>query len=449
MPSLTVTAGPGSGEGVFIGEKTTLGRSSHNTLIMKTVEASRHHADIVKDGDRYCLRDLGSSNGTYLNDVRVHGEMPLADGDEIRIGNCTLLFRLSDDLEMADITAPAEAAPPPPAEPATGELTIPGYAPLKRIRDDYMTQTFGSRELSSGNLVEVEILNDDYSLPQDARVERLRQAAAVTHSAVTKISDVGQCGERVYFVREITGRSLWRQCGKLTPQEITNIGVTLADCLAAAHDAGLVHGVIRPDRVVRTKSGELKLLGLGLPHPKIDELLTEPDLQSRPNRIAYMSPELLKGGEPTAASDIYALGAVLYNLVAGRPPFMAINETDLAKAIQSQTVQPLEELRQNTPRNLSQVILKMLSREPGDRYESMAEVKSELEKRSATPQVKKPRARRTGTFPLGRLVFLIIALVMLTAAFIVAWSLGEWFIRQSVEPGPWKFELPFKLPFFN
>jgi len=440
MGSLKIIEGAGEGNWVPLGERATLGRWRGCDLQVKDVKSSRTHAEVFSSDGRYYVKDLGSSNGTTLNGVPI-GEHLLEHGDCIQIGEVKIQY-IDED-----------AAPETPAATEEQPPELPGYEIIKRRRRGDLCVTYLATDLAMERPVALEVINQARCPDPAAALERVRSAARLEHPVLAQIHTAACAEGVVFFSREPTsGESVWRKCGKLQPLEVAEIGAAVAAAMAEAHAASLVHGSIRPDRIVRTDGGHVKLLGLGLPLPEVGELSDEPDLQRRPNRIAYMPPEQLAGEGPTEACDIYALGATLYHAATGRAPHSALSEKKLAPKIRSEDIIPLLELRPETPKPLARTIRKMLSRAPDDRQASMAEVREELDavrgEIQAALHQNQPggpgavyltrtsrAAEKTEGVSASTIIIVVLTILLLAAALWLGRLYGIRFIRQSGSAG--------------
>ncbi len=438
MPALRVYNRNEIPNDVELGERTTLGRSlADSDIQVKDAESSRVHAEVVLRDGTYYARDLDSSNGTRVNGETIT-EAALHHGDRIEIGTTAIEFI---DEETA-VLGPTPVALEPTPEPEPDRLVLPGYTLTERLGADTLTETHAATDDALGRPVAVEVVNADHCPDPAAALATIRRAAALEHPATARIHAAGSVGGRAYFVREpATGTSLWRLCGKLEPEEIIEAGIAIAGAVAEAHSVSLVHGTIRPDRIVRTDRGHFRLLGLGLPAPKIGELSTEPDLQKSPNRIAYMPPEQLDEG-PSESADIYSLGATLYHALCGRVPFGAVSEADLAPKLSTEAVIPVPQLRPETPEPLAALIEKMLLRNPLHRPRSMVEVQGEFQRmrlRGADrgAPAAEPRPARAATprrSAAAGCTIVVLAILLLAAVFLLSRVGGISFIRLGGEP---------------
>lgn len=448
MPSLRIRNGDETGDPVEIGERVTLGRSLECDVQIKDVESSRVHAEvIVRDGE-YRIRDLKSSNGTMVNGTKID-ECVLEHGDRIEIGCVVVEFvaEAAAEAEVPDVdVADVDNAPDVPAEPASFP-ELPGYEIIERIGRDNLTETYRATDEAMGRPVAVEIIDQAHCTDAEAVLANIKAAARLEHPAAARIYAAGRHNDTVYFVREpATGEPMWRLCGKLAPDEVIEAATAAAGALAEAHNESVVHGSLRPDRLVRAARGPTRLLGLGLPAAEAGELSAEPDLQRRANRIAYMAPEQFGGG-PSQAADIYSFGATLYHIICGREPFGAVSEAELAPKIASESIIPVLQLRPKVPEPLAELVERMLSRDPAGRPASMIEVEGELERvrgqaeapaETAVLRVE-PRpaaAAQPAGISAGGIIIVILTLLLLVAIFLLSRVGGSWFLKSGDEPAP-------------
>ena len=150
-----------------------------------------------------------------------------------------------------------------------------------------------------------------------------RIAASLNHPNAVGVFDVVDEDDAHWLVMEfVDGQSLAeriREHGSLPPREVASIGASVADALARAHERGIVHRDVKPGNILLDPSGTPKVSDFGIARAHTDDQLTQTGFMT--GTPGYLSPELAKGGDPTAASDVWALGATLYYAVEGRPPF--------------------------------------------------------------------------------------------------------------------------------
>lgn len=267
-----------------------------------------------------------------------------------------------------------------------------------------MGAVYRARDLVLGRAVAVKVLPGLVSDQDPIRVARFereaRAAAALSHPAVVAVYDAGADDTSRFIVMElISGRSLQailRDEGRLDPERAVGIAARVADALAAAHAAGIVHRDIKPANVMVAADGSVKVLDFGIARAMDGTALTQ--TSSVLGTAAYMSPEQAVGKPADARSDIYALGCVLYALVAGRPPFTG----DGAAAVLHQHVNgappSLRAANRRVSPALDALVMAMLAKAPDERPQSAGEVRDRLTDRPAVPS-----GRPAGTAPTARL----------------------------------------------
>ena len=215
-----------------------------------------------------------------------------------------------------------------------------------------------------------------------ARFQReARLAARLTHPNVVQIFDVGEDDGGPFIAMEyVAGETLAEllaRRGPLPPDEVAELGVQACRGLAAAHSAGLVHRDVKPQNLLLRADGVLKLGDFGIAFGVEGTRLTM--VGTVLGTAAYLAPEQARGEEVTAAADIYGIGAVLYELLTGRPPR---NPATLAELSDAAAIPP----PQRAPAALSSIVMRCLAADPADRPASAADLAAELAATLPDPQ---------------------------------------------------------------
>lgn len=265
--------------------------------------------------------------------------------------------------------------PVPEVEP--GSLLGP-YKIEAPLGEGGMGQVFRARDTRLGRTVAIKVLKE-----WSGRFEKESRAiAALNHPNICTLHDVGAN----YLVMElIQGETLAERVkrGSLPAEQVVKIGKQIADALAAAHGQGIIHRDLKPGNVMLTKAG-VKVLDFGLAKTAADPTVSvEGVLMGTP---AYMAPELFEGAGADARTDIYALGLMLREMLTGKHP----------------------ERMDKVPPTLARLVLRCIEPDPGERWQSVADLKWELEWAALQPSQTKSRAWR---MPLaaGALAALLLA----------------------------------------
>ena len=289
-----------------------------------------------------------------------------------------------------------------PFQPGEIPETIAHYRILQRLGKGGMGEVFlGEDTRQHGRKVALKILPPELT-KDDSRVRRFKQEAravlALNHPNIITIFEIGEAETTFYIASEfIEGETLrqrmWREPMKI--DEALGVAIQAAMALETAHAAGIVHRDIKPenimlrhDRFVRDRF--VKILDFGLAK------LTEPDApvhdpeaitmaisRTNPGSVVgtaeYMSPEQAQGDAVDARSDIFSIGVVLYEMVAGQAPFTGPTESHVRVSIIDHDPAPLTQHSANVPRHLERIVSKALSKDKSKRYQTITDLKLDLE----------------------------------------------------------------------
>ncbi|HEY2325683.1 MAG TPA: protein kinase [Thermoanaerobaculia bacterium] len=210
-----------------------------------------------------------------------------------------------------------------------------------------------------------------------------RAASKLNHPNIITIYEVGQEESRHFIATEyIEGQTLRDRLQSTEPLsvgEILDVAIGVASALTSAHEAGILHRDIKPENIMLRPDGYVKVLDFGLAKlVEPDPLAPESNTGSVLGTLLYISPEQARGYPPDARSDIYALGAVVYEMLTGRPPIMTDNFVDLAIAIATKDPEPPSHFIRGLAPEVDRITLKALQKDPARRYATARELLNDL-----------------------------------------------------------------------
>src|SRR6266571_1457550 len=284
-----------------------------------------------------------------------------------------------------------------PVTAAAGQMI--GYYKIVELLDKGgMGEVYLATDTRSGREVALKLLPAP-SVSDQQRVRRFQQEArsilALNHPNIVTIYEIGQTDSAHYIVTErITGETLRQRLAR-TPLEIPEalaIAIEVAKALEATHAAKIVHRDIKPENIMLRPDGYVKVLDFGiakLTERQASQISTDASTMMKiytapgvvMGTVAYMSPEQARGQEVDARTDIWSLGAVLYEMVAGRSPFEGEASNDVIALILQKGKEPLPlaRYRPEAPPELQRIITKALQKERDKRYQTIKDLRLDLE----------------------------------------------------------------------
>ena len=280
----------------------------------------------------------------------------------------------------------APAAVTSPVSPfSTGQLVDGRYEILATIGEGGMGMVYRALDRELGEEVAVKVVRADLLRSDAALVERLRSEMRLTrrisHRNVVRAHDIGEANGAYFltmeFVHGITVEQLIDRRGRLSVESTLAIGTQLAEALLAAHDLQIMHRDIKPANLLIDHAGVLKVADFG-----IARMIEPGDTLTRGGFVvgtpAYMAPEQAMGRAVDVRSDLYSVGAVLYECLAGRPPFVADSLIGLVNLAADGAMIPLREFVPGVPESLDTLIRQLLKFEPDERPATARELLNRL-----------------------------------------------------------------------
>ena len=271
-----------------------------------------------------------------------------------------------------------------------------------------MAEVFRGRDVRLGREVAVKILRADLAREPafQTRFRREAQAAAsLSAPNIVSVYDTGNEDGVPFIVMELvsgrTLRTILRTEGRLLPQRALEVVADILLALDSAHMAGIVHRDIKPANVMLTPAGEVKVMDFGIARAIADTSATMTQTSAVIGTAAYLSPEQARGEHVDARSDLYSTGCLLYELVAGAPPFAGDNPVAVAYQHVREDPPPPSEYDTSLSADVDAVVLKAMAKSPAARYQSAMEMRADLLRCVAGDPVRARPASGYGVLPAG------------------------------------------------
>lgn len=270
------------------------------------------------------------------------------------------------------------------------------YKLLETLGAGGMAVVYRAQDMMLERPVAIKLLRQDYSGNHGFRNQfrlEAKAAANLSHPNIVTVHDFGFDAGRLFIVMEFVPgkdlKSLVKERGRFQVAEAVNLIAQACAGIGYAHRAGIIHCDVKPHNMIITPDKRLKVTDFGIaralisinPDEHTDEVWGSPQ---------YFSPEQAAGLAPSPASDVYSLGVVLYEMLTGQLPFTATDAQELARQHREVRPVPPRRLAREIPPELEQIILKVLSKEPAQRYRSADQLGRLLAPFAGTPEMLQP-----------------------------------------------------------
>ena len=427
----------------FTDHKIFLGRDVSNSIPVSAEGISRYHAILIEEDDALFLQDNDSMNGTFLNNDQIRNRQQLANGDIIQIGYRLIKVEFHPDQkvildfvppEQTEIVSRDSAWPPLKIASPEPERTmvagddiertmvagddiertmvvsetmlsrssmpdrnlLPGgseigkYVIIKRLGKGGMGEVYLAKHMTLGICRALKILsknsgdNDTRSLDRFLREAKL--ASEIRHPNVVGVMDVEtgeDCGFPYIVMEYVDGGSLRNSLTasvRLSEEQAVVIVEAIASALQAAEEHNIVHRDIKPDNIMFTRRGEVKLADLGI--AKVDG--KDADL-TRTNMMigtpAYLPPEQAQNAKDVdARADIYSLGATFYEMLTGQQPYPGENSIEVLHKLFLAPVPDPRKINPAVSPASAMIVMKMMAKDPKDRFQNATELLTMMER---------------------------------------------------------------------
>ncbi|MDF2541788.1 MAG: hypothetical protein K0S47_1506 [Herbinix sp.] len=262
------------------------------------------------------------------------------------------------------------------------------YEIIDKVGSGGMADVYKARCHRLNRFVAIKVLKPEYSNDKSF-VNKFRgeaqSAAGLSHPNIVNVYDVGDDGGLHYIVMElvegITLKRFIERKGKLEVKEAVGIAVQIAQGMEAAHDNHIIHRDIKPQNIIISRDGKVKVTDFGIAKATTSNTITSNAMGS----VHYLSPEQARGGYSDEKSDIYSLGVTLYEMLSGKVPFAGDNTVSVALLHIQGEATPLRELDPEIPLSIDKIVQKCMQKRPERRYHTASELIVDLKKAITNP----------------------------------------------------------------
>jgi serine/threonine-protein kinase len=262
------------------------------------------------------------------------------------------------------------------------------YEIIDKVGSGGMADVYKARDQRLNRFVAIKVLKPEYSSDKSF-VNKFRaeaqSAAGLSHPNIVNVYDVGDDSGLHYIVMElvegITLKRFIERKGKLEVKEAVGIGIQIAQGMEAAHDNRIIHRDIKPQNIIISRDGKVKVTDFGIAKATNSNTITSNAMGS----VHYLSPEQARGGYSDEKSDIYSLGVTLYEMLSGKVPFAGDNTVSVALLHIQGEAMPLRELDPEIPVSIDKIVQKCMQKRPERRYHSASELISDLKRAISNP----------------------------------------------------------------
>jgi serine/threonine protein kinase len=318
--------------------------------------------------------------------------------------------------------------------------TISHYKMLEKLGGGGMGVVYKAQDLKLDRFVALKFLPPDLTREPEGRerfIHEAKAASALQHPNICTIHDIDETADnQLFIVMDCYEGDTLRQKierGPLKLEEACDLALQVGQGLSEAHAHGIVHRDVKPANILVTKSGVARIVDFGLAKLSGQTMLTKSG--STVGTAAYMSPEQARGGKVDQRTDIWSLGVVLFEMLTGKKPFESEYEQALVYLILNQEPRPMRELRPEVPEAIEKICRRAMAKERKDRYQSAAELISDLASYRAGTQL--ALKTRKVISKRRRLVYAVLVVIVVAIALFGIFyksMRGEVFDRVAVLP---------------
>jgi serine/threonine protein kinase len=399
---LAITAGPDAGRTLTLqsGPDLMLGRAQNAFYRLNDPRVSRSHCQLLLERDRVTVVCNGGSGGTLVNGQKVDRQ-ELKLGDVLQVGDTQLRLQMGDfplDVALAGVKgastiSPAAPAPSPDKLETLVSQTLAHYEIGPVIGRGQIGMVFHATDTKDTRPVALKVLLPEFSR-NDEEMQRfvrgMKTALSLKHPNLVQTYSAGKTGPYCWVAMEyIAGENLMQViartgiAGMIDWKPAYQAAVHIARALEYAHGQGIVHRNVTPTNILREATTQAHKLGDLMLAKSIEN--TAAAQITRPGELVgdveYMSPERTRGiTEVDVRGDLYGLGATVYALLTGRPPCTGKTLIEKVTRIRQTAPEKPTKFQMSVPPMFEGVVVKLLAKDPKDRYQTASELLKELER---------------------------------------------------------------------
>lgn len=389
-PRVIVQEGPHRGRAVAVGaQPVTIGRDADCGIVLDGPQVSRKHAQVTFANGIFVIEDLGSAHGTFVNGQRVYQER-VSPGTVFVVGTIPLSVVVAASAPQVPhaapvahperpVTPPAHAQPVAPRASGQEAAALDGYEIKERIKTGGQVIVHRGVAKADGRQVAIKFLSANAN---DAEgqfflrkfTQQLEVGASIRHPHCVRIYGGSATANPPYMIEEYLGGGTLldrMRSGSLTLADVIRIIGETCDALAYLHRRDIIHRDVTPSNIMFDQSGSLKLIDFGVAH--FASMPSATAVGTVIGKVKYISVEAASGNRVVPQSDLYSLGVIAYEMLAGRAPFTGSDPEVLTHHLRTRPV-PLRQVNPAIPERIERAVMKALEKNPGDRHHSAEEM---------------------------------------------------------------------------
>ena len=260
--------------------------------------------------------------------------------------------------------------------------TFSHYKIIEKLGEGGMGIVYKAEDLRLDRVVALKFLSHQIGDDEAAKARLLQEAkaaSAVNHQNVCIVYDIGESEGKKFISMEYVDGETLRKKFSVSPiplNEAVSYALQMGEGLAAAHDKGIIHRDVKPDNIMVSSNGVVKVMDFGL--AKLRDAYLRSRATSTVGTLAYMAPEQIQGGDVDARADIFGFGVVLYEMLTQRLPFRGAHEAAMMYSILHEEPESIQKHLPDAPPELIHLLQKALEKEPADRYQSIHEMVTDI-----------------------------------------------------------------------